>query len=204
MTTESNDPEEKKAEPEPKIFFIKREHVSNAAVLRDIIYPNDALECFVTDDWSPEMFYSLARAGFITISHPFADGLSLLVSQIHTHFSVLDWENISEDMGVKKVLRKGIIDSLDIHLKINTNPRMACEGVAECHGKKSWMTDEYMELMQSFAGENPYGIRTLGIELWARGASEPICGEVGYIIGATYTSLTSFQNQQISPCGLLR
>jgi len=177
---------------EAAIYKINREVLADGVTLPGVIYPNDALNCFWADDWSPGMFRALARAGFLTICHELPTGEPILIAQLHEHYCVLDWPDLIIDRRISRLARRGELAARGVHLHINIDPGPVCEGILRCHGQDSWLSPPYAALMRELAAHEVDGVRAVAVELWDAEQNRLIAGELGYTIGAVYVSLTGF------------
>ncbi|MGE9296011.1 MAG: hypothetical protein ACQKBV_06980 [Puniceicoccales bacterium] len=175
---------------ESAIYKIDRTVLADGITLHAVIYPNDALNTFWADDWDPALFRALAKAGFLTISHRDPANQAILLPQLHDQYSVLDWPNIRLDRHIRRLVREETLAKRDIHLRINTDPGPVCQSIQSCH-KDSWLQPEYATLMQQLT-EPREDLRAIGIELWDGQRDSLIGGELGYVMGRTYVSLTGF------------
>ncbi|WP_309396483.1 hypothetical protein [Cerasicoccus maritimus] len=174
-----------------QIYQILPEYL-DARILNTAIYPKLELESFWTNDWSPGFFARLAQAGFLTISCPLRMGPTILVAQLHPTYSVLSWPDLHIDRKVARLVRRGELAAQGVHLRITANPHRVCFGIRRAYGNQAWLTPRFAQMMAELATGRYADCRGVAVELWRDGDAQPIGGEIGYLCGAVYTSLTGY------------
>lgn len=142
-----------------------------------------------SDDWSPEFYSALAREGFITITLEHAEVGTLLLPELQKSYAVLDWENLHISRKLKKLVRT--VPEKDVHLMISYDTLPVFEEINRQFGENCWMTDKYLSLLQTV--QEKHYLQLFSVELRIEG--ELLAGEIGYVIGATYTSLSGFAHR---------
>lgn len=144
-----------------------------------------------SDDWSEEFYISLSKAGFISTTYDTINGLVLL-PELQYDYAVLNFEDLHISSKVKKLLNKD-----DYSFCIDSRFDEVIDKFFKQH-KYNWLKDEYVELVKKLHKnyDEKNNFKIISIELIDKNTSELISGEIGYIIGKTYTSLSGFSSKE--------
>ena len=85
--------------------------------LREMLYPNLERTFYWSDDWDPDFYVALARAGFISISQQNTEYGALLLPELQLRYAVLDWGNLHISGHVQKLMRSGRLEDEKIELR---------------------------------------------------------------------------------------
>lgn len=159
--------------------------------LENQIYLNLTENYYWSDNWDEEFYISLAKAGFISTSYDTRGGLVLL-PEIQLDYALLDFKDLHITRYVKKLLK-----SEDYHFTIDTKFDEVLQQFS-LHHKDNWLKGEYQDLLKKIheSQMKREDFKIISVEVSAKESQELICGEVGYIIGKTYTSLSGFSSRE--------
>ncbi len=144
-----------------------------------------------SDDWSEDFYIELAKAGFISTTYDTKDGLVLL-PELQYDYAILDFKNLHISKKVKKVMKED-----GYAFCINTKFDEVLENISTQH-KYNWLKEEYLLLLKKLylSDEKERNFKIISVEIVSKDSKELIAGEVGYIIGKTYSSLSGFSSKE--------
>ncbi len=167
------------------IYPLPYEVVKDRAFLEEHIYPNMQRNYYWSDDFSPHYYIAQAQAGFIAITDTF-DDQELLLPEIQFSYALLDFNDLHISRHVKRLLRKR-----EVQLHISSDIVPVAKAIQRYH-KRCWLSDRYLQtLLATQAFDENFQLIAPSI----RDNGKEVAGEIGYIIGNTYTSLSGFSSR---------
>ena len=168
------------------IYNLTYEDVTDPNILMNIIYPNMQKNYYWSDDFSGKYYIAQAKAGFIAVTD-YCEEEELLLPEIQFSYALLDFKNLHISKKVSRILRKK-----NIELIISQNINTVVKEINASH-KNCWITPRYLEMLKTTENiDNNFKLISVSI----KDKNRLIAGEIGYIIGKTYTSLSGFSSRE--------
>jgi Leu/Phe-tRNA-protein transferase len=160
--------------------------VTNPDILVNNIYPNMYKNYYWSDDFSAEYYIAQAKAGFIAVTDHYEEE-ELLLPEIQFSYALLDFKDLHISRKVNKLLNEK-----DLKLEISHHLDEVAEQINTTH-KNCWLTPRYLEMLKATQGLDE-NFKFISVSI--RDNDILAAGEIGYIIGETYTSLSGFSSRE--------
>lgn len=143
--------------------------------------------------FDPDFIAELMSLGFLPMAHSLGRNQFILLPKLHTTRCLLELK----DMHVPKSVRK---KARNFELSMDTAFDEVCRGIDQQHGE-SWFYPPIVEAFKALQQRGATGalggkVFVHSFELWH--GDDLVAGEVGYVVGTSYTALSGFKRMPSS------
>jgi Leu/Phe-tRNA-protein transferase len=150
------------------------------------IYDDMHHHYYWSDDFSARYYIIQAQRGFLAVTDVY-EGNELLLPEIQFAYALLHFNNLHVSRHIRRILRR---DKPKLYVTQGVDEELM--RALRLYHTPCWLTPRYEEtLRQAHAANENFSILSSAIK---DNNGNYIAGEVGYVIGNTYTSLSGFSS----------
>ncbi len=171
------------------IYLIDSSVIDNDELM-EYICNNKHENYYASYDFSPEFYVNLCKKGFIATSCNDTKNEQILLPEMQFEYAVLHFENLHISKKVKALLKnKGFVFTKNSYFE------EVLEKLEHYH-KNNWLFGKYKTMLQEIKQQHFENFELVTFELSDSQNQCLVAGEIGYMIGKTYTSLSGFCHKE--------
>jgi len=164
------------------IHHLPYDIVTDRTILEEKVYPDMYKNYYWSKEFSADYYIAQAKAGFIAVTDYFEEE-ELLLPEIQFSYTLLDFQDLHISKKVQRLIKRKKLD-----LQIGEALDEIVDAIEMTH-RNNWLTPKYLKMLKETKGKDKnFNIISAAI----REEGKYVAGEIGYIIGRTYTSLSGF------------
>ena len=164
------------------IHHLPYDVLTDRTLLEVNVYSDMRKNYYWSEDFSAAYYIAQAKAGFIAVTDWFEEE-ELLLPEIQFAYTLLDFKDLHISRKVRKLLKQK-----NLRIEIGAELDEVAQAIELAH-RNNWLTRRYLTTLKETAGKDA-NFRVVSVTL--KEDEKLIAGEIGYIIGKTYTSLSGF------------
>ena len=166
------------------IPYLSYEHLRNPLLLQQM-YRDQTTDYYWSDDFSPRFYLAQAQAGMIAIAEQH-QGEEILLPELQRSYALLDLADLHISRHTRRILRRD-----RPHLRVGMVLGPTAERIRAYH-RHAWLSPRYEAILEALNLQRT-PLKVITATLYHQ--DRPIAGEIGYILGRTYTSLSGYSSR---------
>jgi len=154
-------------------------------ILLERLYADQVTDYYWSEDFSPQFYLAQAQAGFIAVTERH-QGEEMLLPELQRSYALLDFSDLHISRKSRRILKRD-----RPHLRVGMVLHPTAERIRTYH-RHAWLTPRYEATLEALNLQRT-PLKVISATLYHQ--EQPIAGEIGYILGRTYTSLSGYSSR---------